>query len=266
MLDLLVNIEEFDADAALIRNALALASRQQAFLTGLQLVPEYFPPAEAAACTDDPEDRPSAAQARRQWWMQRCGHAGVAGEWEVRHRLHVDALAKRSQLADFVIGRLRAGGADGDSGYDEVIRALFAPSSPMLLLPDRWQGVLQARRVVIAWNGSGTVARAVKAALPLLQRAAAVHVLDGERRGLPGITLPPLPLRAWLQRHGVDAQWENFEGDPGAGRNLLDRAHQLDADLLVVGAWGRLRITELILGGATRWLLEHASLPLFIAH
>ncbi len=76
--------------------------------------------------------------------------------------------------------------------------------------------------------------------------------------------MPPIPLYEWLQRHDVDAQWESFQGEPDAGRNLQQRASQLDADLLVLGAWGRSRITELILGGATRWLLEHASLPLFL--
>ncbi len=265
MLDLVVNIGEVEADAALIRNALALANRQQAFLTGLQLVANYSPLMEAAAPLDDLEARKMAALARHAWWIQQCSHAGVAGEWEVRFGLHVDALAKRSQLADFVISRLHVSNPDAPAGFDEVTRALFAPSSPMLLVPDTWQGELNARRIAIAWNGSGTAARAVKAALPLLQMASAVHVLDGERSGLPGISVPPLPLRGWLQRHDVDAQWESFEGEPDAGRNLQHRASQLDADLLVVGAWGRSRITELILGGATRWLLEHASIPLFVA-
>lgn len=265
MLDLVLNIGEVEVDAALIRNALALANRQQAFLTGLQLVANHSPLMETTVPLDDLEEREKAARARREWWMQQCSHAGVAGEWEIRHGLHVDALAKRSQLADFVISRLRISDPDAPAGFDEVTRALFAPSSPMLLVPDTWQGELKTRCIAIAWNGSGTAARAVKYALPLLRQAATVHVLDGERSGLPGISVPPLPLREWLQRHGVDAQWESFQGEPDAGRNLQHRASQLDADLLVVGAWGRSRITELILGGATRWLLEHASMPLFLA-
>lgn len=264
MLDLVVNIGEGDTDAALIRNALALANGQQAFLTGLQLVANRSPLAEATTSSDDIEEREISAMARRDWWMQQCSEAGVAGAWEVRRGVHVDALAKRSQLADFLISRLRISDPDAPAGFDEVTRALFAPSSPMLLVPDTWQGELNARRIVIAWNGSSTAARAVKAALPLLQKAAAVHVLDGESSGLSGISVPPIPLYEWLQRHDVDAQWESFEGEPDAGRNLQHRASQLDADLLVLGAWGRSRITELILGGATRWLLEHASLPLFL--
>lgn len=266
MLDLVVNMGEVDSDTALVRSALALASRHQAFLTGLQLVAERSLLLEASTPSDNLEEREIDALARREWWMQQCDEAGVAGAWEVRRGLHVDALAKRSQLADFLISRLRISNPDAPAGFDEITRALFAPSSPMLLVPDTWQGEVHAKTIAIAWNGSATAARAVKGALPLLQQASAVHVLDGERSGLPGISVPPLPLRAWLQRHGVDAQWESFQGEPGAGPNLHERAMQLDADLLVVGAWGRSRITELVLGGATRWLLEHASLPLFLAH
>jgi nucleotide-binding universal stress UspA family protein len=40
----------------------------------------------------------------------------------------------------------------------------------------------------------------------------------------------------------------------------------VQADLLVMGAWGRSRMSELVLGGATRWLLDHALQPLFLAH
>ncbi|MFC5525415.1 universal stress protein [Rhodanobacter ginsengisoli] len=263
MLDLIVNIGPTEADAPWLRGALALAHRHQAFLTGLQLVRAD---ASLVETCDDPVLLESRAQARRDWWLELCREAGVAGEWEVRPGVHVDALAKRSRLADFVIGQLHIREPDAPAGFDEITRALFASSSPMLLVPDGWQGGLRAERVVIAWNGSGTAAHAVKAALPLLQQALAVHVLDGERPGLPGISMPPLPLREWLRRHQVDAQWETFEGEPDAGQNLQERAKALHAELLVVGAWGRSRIRELVLGGATRWLLEHATLPLFMAH
>jgi len=266
MLDLIVSIREIDSEASLIRGALALAHRHGAFLTGLQLVASYSPLLEATSPTDDLAERERAAHARRDWWLQQCSAAGIAGEWEVRQGFHVDALARRSQLADFVIGQLRISDPDAPAGFDEVTRAMFASSSAMLLVPDTWHRDLQAERMVIAWNGSATAARAVKAALPLLKKASAVHVLDGERPGLAGISVPPLPLRGWLQRHGIDAQWEAFQGGQDAGCQLQERAAQLHADVLVLGAWGRSRITELFLGGTTRWLLEHASMPLFLIH
>jgi nucleotide-binding universal stress UspA family protein len=93
-----------------------------------------------------------------------------------------------------------------------------------------------------------------------------VQVFDGERSGLPGISPPPLPLRAWFQRHGIEAKWQPFPVEHDEGPALLAAAKAFGADLLIMGAWGRSRISELALGGATRWMLKHTTLPLFLAH
>jgi nucleotide-binding universal stress UspA family protein len=75
-----------------------------------------------------------------------------------------------------------------------------------------------------------------------------------------------LPLRAWLARQGVTVEWERFDDSPHTGKALLDEARAMDADLLVMGAWGRSRLSELVLGGATRHVLDHTHLPVLMAH
>ncbi len=265
MLDLIVNAGRVGPDSPTLRGALALARRQQAFLTGLELVtvyPTLLAVPDAIALLAEAEKE---ACDRRDWWLGLCREAGIAGDWEVIRGIHVEALAKRSRLADFVIGELRISDPDAPAGLDEITRTLFADAAPMLLIPDVWHHELHIERVLIAWNGSAEAAHAVKAALPLLAQASVVHVLDGERAGLPGISPPPLPLRGWLRRHGIEAPWQPFPTEHDVGSALLDAAQSFQADLLVMGAWGRSRIGELVLGGATRWLLGHATLPLFLA-
>jgi len=266
MLDIILNVESANDDSLLLRGALELAKREQAFLTGLQVVaiyPSLIGVPDASMLLDAEEQD---ALARRPWWLELCSKAGTAGDWEVIRGLYVASLAKRSQLADFVISRLSTETHAVIAGVGELARVLFADGAPMLLVPDAWQKGLQAQRVLIAWNGSGEAARAIKAALPLLMHAAEVHVLDGERDGLPGISPPSPPVRAWLKRHGIQAHWRRFEGGHDAGRTLQAEATAMQADLLVMGAWGRSRMSELVLGGATRWLLDHALQPLFLAH
>ena len=54
-----------------------------------------------------------------------------------------------------------------------------------------------------------------------------------------------------------------------AGRSaqaLLDTAHRLSADLLVMGAYAHSPLRELILGGVTQYMLDHADLPVFMRH
>lgn len=265
MLDFIVNVGRADADAPLVRGALDLARRQQAFLTGLQLVPVrpslMAVPDAIALIAEEEQD----ALARRDWWLELCRSSGVTGEWEVLRGIYATALARRSQLADFVISELQVSDPDAPAGFDHLTRTLFADVVPMLLMPDTWQGLMQAQRVLIAWNGSAEAARAIKAALPLLAKAAVVQVLDGERAGLAGISPPSLPMREWLQRHGIQAHWQPFPTEHDVGPAFQREAQSMRADLLVMGAWGRSRISELVLGGATRWMLENAAVPLFLA-
>ena len=266
MLDLIVNISQNALNPSWPGNVLALAQRQQAFVTGLQIVgvnPSLMAIPSAISLLAEEEQ---AAVQRRDWWLHLCEDAGIRGEWEVIRGISTQALAKRSRLVDFMIGELPVSDPGAPIGFDDITRALFARAAPMLLVPDTYHDRLRADRVVIAWNGSGEATQAVKAALPLLTQASAVQVLDGERSGLPGISPPPLPLRAWFQRHGIKAQWHPFPIEHDEGPALLAKATAFDADLLIMGAWGRSRISELALGGATRWMLKHATLPLFLAH
>ncbi len=266
MLDLIVNIGQTTANPSWPGYALALAQRQQAFLTGLQIVavhPSLMAVPEAISLLASEEQD---ALDRRDWWLRLCRDVGIQGEWEVIRGMSTRALAKRSKLADFVIAELRVSEREAPAGFDEATRALFAHAAPMLLVPDTYHDGLYGDRIVIAWNGSSEAAQAVKAALPLLTRSSAVLVLDGERSGLPGISPPPLPLRAWFQRHGIEVQWQPFSAEHEDGPALQAAARAFHADLMVMGAWGRSRLSELILGGVTRWMLTHTTVPLFLAH
>jgi nucleotide-binding universal stress UspA family protein len=50
------------------------------------------------------------------------------------------------------------------------------------------------------------------------------------------------------------------------GETLLKAAHQLGADMLVMGAYAHSPLRELILGGVTRYMIEHADLPVLMRH
>ena len=70
---------------------------------------------------------------------------------------------------------------------------------------------------------------------------------------------------AGLQAHGVTAEADSRPDDADAGRALLRIAADRGADLLVMGAYGRARLRELILGGATRDVLREAKLPVLFS-
>ena len=55
------------------------------------------------------------------------------------------------------------------------------------------------------------------------------------------------------------------EGEP-VGAALLNAASEAGADLLVMGGYGRTRLSELVLGGVTRHVLADSQLPILISH
>jgi nucleotide-binding universal stress UspA family protein len=135
-------------------------------------------------------------------------------------------------------------------------------------VPESVKSDAAGRHIAIAWNQSREAALAIRGALPLLARADRVHVLEGDPGENPlGLRfLPKLDLRAWLARRGIAAEFSPFVARKDHGAALLDAAHTMDADLIVMGAWGHSRIAELVLGGTTRHLFQHSDLPLLVAH
>ncbi|RYZ74727.1 MAG: universal stress protein [Lysobacteraceae bacterium] len=146
-------------------------------------------------------------------------------------------------------------------------RMIFACGRPCLLLPGDWPAERSPGRIVVGWNGGREATRAIADALPLLVAATAVHLVvvpDARTRALYGAE-PGADMAAHLARHGVPVVLEQCPGED-AGAVLLERCAAIDADLLVIGAIGRSRISEFVLGGATRTLLARARLPLLLSH
>jgi nucleotide-binding universal stress UspA family protein len=141
---------------------------------------------------------------------------------------------------------------------------LIHAGGPVLVLP-RGPARLPPMRVVIAWNAGRQAARALKDALPLLQQATETTVLELDEEGTDGrSTLDP--VLAMLIRHGVKARGERrAPGSASIGAQLLETAGELGADLLVMGAYSHSRLREAVFGGATREVLDHATLPVLFS-
>jgi nucleotide-binding universal stress UspA family protein len=109
---------------------------------------------------------------------------------------------------------------------------------------------------------------AVRRALPFLKQAQLVNiaVIDPPQHG-PERSDPGGALCQMLVRHGVKAEVSVLARTMPRVSDMLNRhLRDLDADLLVMGAYGHSRFREAILGGATRNMLEMAEAPMLMAH
>ncbi|MET0519080.1 MAG: universal stress protein [Burkholderiaceae bacterium] len=181
----------------------------------------------------------------------------------------LETLAGRALFADLlVLGQYQPDDMEAVTRPPDCVESLLiASGKPALVLPYAGQFPTVGRRVLLAWKPTREAARAVAAALPLLRRAARIHLLiEAERSADAPATRAD--LLAYLQQHGVDAPLEVHPAleTSAVGEALLSKAAEIDADLLVMGCYGHSRARELVLGGASRTVLRAMTLPVLMAH
>lgn len=271
--DVLIHLRRTDAVTPAVRVGFALAERLGAWTTGIHVVaiaPAAFATPEAVALqVHEADEMVDEAKARERWWLEQLASRGLEGEWQVSQGDTVEVLCHAARWSDLVVVERPQLNPDAPTGWGLVSRTVFASTAPIVVVPDSVKTESAGARIVVAWNSSREAIRAIRGALPLLQRAQRVIVLEGDPVENPfGLRhLPRADLRAWLARHDVAAQFRAFKPpSKERGMQLLEAAHADDADLIVMGAWGHSRITELVLGGTTRYLFQTSDLPLLVAH
>lgn len=271
MHDLIVDVGNRQSDSALLRFAFSLARQHGAGITGLHVVALDTLALALPEALSFLDDEAREAWERRDWWLTLCEQHGVSGSWEVVRGFYQSVMARQAVLADLVIGSLDNHHALSSAAVGLLGRSVFAEAVPMLLVPEQWEGSGRVRRIVIAWNGSVEAARAVRASYPLLGRAAEILVIDGEPKESDaghreGVPVARLPLRDWLKHRNIRARWRPCAADDPVGPSIHQWASEAEADLIVMGAWGHLRVGEWLLGGVTSHMLSHSEIPLLLAH
>lgn len=136
---------------------------------------------------------------------------------------------------------------------------------PILVIPYTQRETNIGTRIMVAWNGSREAARAVADAMPLLKRATSVDVIAADPDGIGDE--PGADIGQFLARHGVTVEVSHtLTDDISIGDELLNRTADRNIDMLVMGAYGHSRLRETILGGATRHILRHMTVPTLLSH
>jgi len=173
----------------------------------------------------------------------------------------LDILPQQARLADLTVVRHPATPEEVSSS--DVLHAVLFDSGRPLLIAPQVAPTTVGRLICLGWNGSAESAAAVEAAMPWLERAEAVRILWAEEYQRRGPQAPE--LQTHLAMHGVAADLRMFKPvDNIVGAGLLAAAQAFNCDLLVMGAYAHSRLRQKILGGVTRHILEHATLPVMM--
>jgi nucleotide-binding universal stress UspA family protein len=145
--------------------------------------------------------------------------------------------------------------------------ALFDSGRPVIVVPFVHRGPFKLDRVLVAWDGGRPAARALADALPLLRSAAAANVVVVTTEPVKSDEIPGADVAEMLARHGVSVELQRI-GAAGisVADTILNHAAESAADLIVMGAYGRSRLREFILGGMTRAMLTSMTTPVLMSH
>ena len=148
--------------------------------------------------------------------------------------------------------------------YRAFDAAVFETGRPTLIVPETVPENL-LHQVIVAWNSSIEVTRAVAGAMPLLSAADHVSVFTAPAHTDEAIR--DLHLGEQLAWHGIRAHYlPATAATESVGPALLKAATDHHATMLVMGAYTHSRIRELLLGGVTRHIVRHTHIPVLMMH
>lgn len=268
---ILVHVDGSPRSAVRLKLAEQLAVAHGATATALYAVTSSmtrYPMAMAAGVDMAPllaEADTQRLEAARTLFAASVDPARVA--WHEGSGMPIADAVQRALYADLLVLGQRAPETphDIDVPGDFVASVVIGSGRGAIVVPHVARSPVALRRVLVAWKPTRESARAVGAALPLLQHAAQVQVVtfaegDEEEADPGGIV-------DYLRLHGVTATSQRpvaLEHELGA--QLLSLCADAQADLLVMGCYGHGRAREWALGGVTRTVLQAMTLPVLMAH
>jgi nucleotide-binding universal stress UspA family protein len=266
-------------DAALDA-ALALAAAQEAHVTAMLALEHPLPViSEIGMVVIEPDLRQleverAAANARAEQARARLAREAVSSEVRVTECLALwseEAAALQALHCDLsVLGKPGREEADGAPAFSRMFRTLLMRSGrPVLVVPTGATLAPPIRRVVLAWKPTPEASRALHEALPLLSRAAEIDVLAVDPQPTEGGygEQPGADVAQLLARHGFKARVVQRPGEGrSTGSGILEHVQASGAELLVMGGYGHRHWRELVLGGATREVVEGARTPVLLSH
>ena len=274
--DVLVLVDDTAAAQARAVAAAALAARHGAALTGLFLTSDFletvlidgagsYAPAldltrlaaeHAAAVL-------SASETARLLFEAAAGQAGVRSDWLTVPGGAPENLFATARRFDLTVFPNKARACLGPTTISAAALGM-ASGGPILVLPDGVVDRPVGHRIMVAWKAARESARALHDAWPLLSKADEVHAVVVSPHGEYG---PDGALQRHLERHGVPAKViVDLSRDADAGEVLRREALNLNADLIVMGLYGRTRVGEVLLGGVSDSLLHNPPCALLLSH
>lgn len=194
---------------------------------------------------------------------------GTSGDVQIALSAQVELqsiVARRALVCDVAIASRGLREAEGGLFHPAIYAVLFDTPIPLML---NATPMIQPKRIFAAWDTELPASRAMHAALPLLSAADEVIVgsFDPDMTETADGENPGSDLAKWLSRHDCNVTINQYpSGGEMIGAAIQRRATEVGADLVIMGAYGKSRLRELVFGGSTRSMIEQTKMPVLMAH
>jgi nucleotide-binding universal stress UspA family protein len=255
-----------------VRVARSLAARFDATLTGvsaLAVKPSFV--AEGVIIeemtADDLKKMKADLAGKAAWFQEVVRFPKERIEWRWDLEYPVLFLANEARSADLIVIKNTRQQRDDAYRLLNPAEAVLRMGRPTILVPEHVHD-LRADRIVVGWKDAREARLAVRDALPLLRKAAQVTIVEicasSEQEEA---RVRVRDVVRYLGRHGVKCEMDfRVHLAEPAAFPLLRIARDLEADLIVSGAYGHSRLGEWFFGGVTRSLLDDAPCCLMMSH
>jgi len=169
-------------------------------------------------------------------------------------------VAQQSKFCDVVIAATPPQGTTTAT----FEAAIVSSGKPVIVIPRKLKE-FKADKILIGWNNSAEASRAITEALPLLKRAKEVHIVSAKAYTTENLSRIK-DLRSYLLIHGIETTFGLIKTTFVPGEALLKSAIEGKFDVMFAGAFGKKGLKEIMLGGASEYLLTHTPIPVFVSH
>ena len=270
---ILCHVEASERGKICLQTALELAGRYDAHLTGLSVKSPFYipsfaaaqvPPDIYAAMSEEQDQRIAKAKSmfeeacRAHSRQDRC-------QWEEAEGDIAAAITEYGRFSDLIILGQEDEDKDSEAYQSVPDNVILASARPILVVPYIGTAPAVGKSILVAWDGSKEAARAVYDARPVLASAEKVTILTANSKGSEDV--PGADIARYLAEHDIQATVQKTVSDGvSIGDLLLNEISEGGYDLAVLGGYGHLRLREMILGGVTRHMLQHMTIPVMFSH
>jgi nucleotide-binding universal stress UspA family protein len=252
-----------------LRLAIDLANRFRAVLIGLagrSYLPSFLSSDNAGRHNQDEQQEMARVLAETGEKFRAAAKHVADVEWRGFPDDVTHIVVNEARAADLIIIGREKDSANPYYGLDPGA-AIVGTGRPVLLVPDEIES-LEAQHILIAWKDTREARRAVRDAIPFLQRAKRVTIVEVCEHASAAQSQRYInDLADYLSCHEVIVTGKVYLDSKEPVPNELFRfAGKENADLIVVGAYGHSRLGEWIFGGVTRDLIVNSPICTLLSH